>query len=258
MSADGLPAGYGLERERGVCVVALPSFMEPVKRAVREAGSLHAWAAGRPDARALAGRGIAYGVELAGERCVVRHYRRGGFIARLSNDRYVRGGEPRPVRELHASLAARAAGVPTPEVVAAVIHMRTFTYSGDIATRYIPESADLASVTWQPATSWSGAERAAAWHAAGALLRRAFDAGVRHPDLNLRNILIAREAGAVHALLLDLDRAAVREPDDVARRAMLARFHRSRRKLERSCGTAVDASLLQALEDGLAGRGGGP
>jgi hypothetical protein len=107
-------------------------------------------------------------------------------------------------------------------------------------------------LTWGSAR-WSEPLPTAAWHAAGVLLRRSFAAGVRHADLNLRNILVTRENARVHALLLDLDRASIAVVDDVARHAMLERFHRSRRKLEAAFGVPVDAADLAAFEQGLNG-----
>jgi hypothetical protein len=50
------------------------------------------------------------------------------------------------------------------------------------------------------------------------------------------------------ALLLDLDRARVTNLSAAARARMLARFHRSRRKLELATGQAVGAVELQAFE----------
>jgi 3-deoxy-D-manno-octulosonic acid kinase len=251
LSAHDLPAGYARDRERGADVVALPAVMEAVLHCIAEAGTLHAWAAQRPDAVALQGRGAAHRVDLAGASCVVRHYRRGGLIGRFVADTYLRAGEPRPLRELRASCDVRAAGVPTPQVIAAVIYPNGPVYRADLATLHVPHGADLAAATWGDA-AWPRDDRIAAWHATGRLLRRVFHAGVRHPDLNLRNIFVTRCGGVVDALLLDLDRAAVDEPDGRADAAMLARFHRSRARLEALHHTAADAALLRALDDGLA------
>jgi tRNA A-37 threonylcarbamoyl transferase component Bud32 len=166
----------------------------------------------------------------------------------------VRAGEPRPLRELRASVAARAAGVPTPEVLAAVVYARGAVYRGDLATRFIADSSDLAALTWGDAR-WPEPVRAAAWRAAGVLLHGSFVAGVRHADLNLRNILVQRAGDRVHALLLDLDRARFAALDGDARHALLARLHRSRRKLETAAGEPVGAAELAAFEAGLNGAG---
>lgn len=266
-------AGYAVGRERGALIVALPSVMEDVLSAVKQHGTLYDAAAARPDAEAYQGRGAAYRMRMKGGDWLVRHYRRGGAIARVLTDEYLRAGEPRPLRELHASIRARARGVDTPEVFAAIAYLSGPLYRADLATRFVPGSRDLAAVVL--GDDQAGAEtRIAAWHAAGVLLRSAFDSGVEHADLNLRNILIEGEgegegegvatadavagshgAPRVRALLLDLDRAVVHDravsPD--VRAAMLARLHRSRRKIELSVGRETAPAELAALEAGLAG-----
>jgi 3-deoxy-D-manno-octulosonic acid kinase len=227
---------------------------------------MHDWAAAQPGARAFEGRGAAYAVHGAGAGWVVRHYRRGGSVAWILGDRYVRIGALRPLRELHASVLARDRGVATPEIVAAVVYPSGAFYRADLVTRLIPDSADLADTALGTARAGPAA-RIASWHAAGALLRGAFAAGIRHADLNLRNILIRRRDGAVaetaaaahpdgsRAVLLDLDRAEVRDGavPAGARAAMLRRLHRSRRKLERALGTTTSVAELTAFEQGLAG-----
>jgi 3-deoxy-D-manno-octulosonic acid kinase len=247
-----VPQGYAEQRERGAHVVALPSIIGRVCQAIRERGSLHAWAAAQPGARVFTGRGAAYGVSTADGAWVVRHYRRGGAVARVLGDRYVRSGEPRPLLELRASEAARARGVATPEVVAAVTYAAGAVYRGDLATAYVPDSADLAESVLG-AGRLDAAGRTEAWHAAGRLLRDAFAAGIEHADLNLRNILVVRTAAGARALLLDLDRAAVRPRalERGTRDAMLRRLHRSRRKLEGALGRLTSDMELSAFEAGL-------
>jgi hypothetical protein len=165
----------------------------------------------------------------------------------------VNAGELRPLRELNASIAARAAGVPTPEVVAAIVYGDGLFYRADLVTRYISDGADLADVSLGD-RRWSESDRVAAWSAAGVLLRRAIAAGVQHADLNLRNVLIARTQQGMDAHLLDLDRARVGSIDAAARRAMLARFHRSRRKLEQNLEQRVGTRELSAFEAALHGE----
>lgn len=257
------PAGYLIERERGALIVALPSAMAAVRAAVRSAGSLYEAAASAPAAQSFRGRGAAYRMPHDGGDWVVRHYCRGGAAARVLRDTYVRLGEPRPLRELRASVAARSRGVATPEVVAAVVYPASAFYRADLATRFVPDARDLADVTFDPgdgrAASDSSARdegaRVAAWRAAGLLLCSAFAAGVHHADLSLRNILVRVGADARsyeyagQAWLLDLDRAVVRDDEvsDVARSRMLERLHRSRRKLEQEHARAVPAAALAAF-----------
>jgi 3-deoxy-D-manno-octulosonic acid kinase len=246
-----LPSGYERRRERGADVVALPSVMPVVLDALRSHGTLYDWASAQTGARSFTGRGSAYAVETAGDALVVRRYRRGGLVARVLHDRYVRFGETRPLVELRASVEARARGVATPEVVAAAMYPGAALYRADLATRLVPDAADLAETVLDG--SRDSAFRIAAWRAAGSLLRRAFDAGVVHADLPMRNILVQRRADGVTAHLLDLDRAVVRAhgEDDVPRRRMLARLHRSRAKLETAYGVRVPPDELAAFEEAV-------
>jgi hypothetical protein len=70
---------------------------------------------------------------------------------------------------------------------------------------------------------------------AAELITRLAKAGIHHPDLNADNVLIARDAQRVHAILLDLDGCRVEGPSrplDAAR--LRRRLTRSIRKLERA------------------------
>ena len=217
---------------------------------VATAGALHLYARTAPRAKAMMGRGVSWAFDAGDERWVVRHYRRGGMIARFLRDRYLRLGASRPYRELVASVEARRRAVRTPEVIGYVIYGGAPFYRADIVTRFVDDSQDLASATFGPDLP-SIAHQTAAWAAAGELLRTMFDAGVVHADLNLRNILIAGRDPAV-AWLIDLDRCRVTDaPSAAARLAMLERFHRSRRKLELRFRRPVDPASLAAFAEAL-------
>lgn len=250
---EAVPPGYDIARIGRARVVALDSVLDTVADLVRTAGSIQGWAARSPEAKAMAGRGVSWAFMVAGEHWVVRHYRRGGAMARLLRDRYLKLGATRPARELRASVAARARGIATPEVVGYAVYPAGTHYRADIVTRWIRGAEDLAAVTWGP-DARTVAERAAAWGATGTVLASAFSNGLRHPDLNLRNILVSGDRTGPDAWLIDLDRCRVcdRLPEG-ERRLMLERFHRSRRKLERRFSRPVDAASLAAFHQGLNG-----
>ncbi|MFO7893872.1 MAG: hypothetical protein R6U63_09065, partial [Longimicrobiales bacterium] len=76
-----------------------------------------------------------------------------------------------------------------------------------------------------------------------------------HPDLNLKNVLIAGDVEAPDALVLDLDGATVTSRvGDGARLRMVARFWRSARKWRKATGVALDPSLQAAFEAGYEAR----
>lgn len=234
---------------------------------IRRHGSLADAAAVTPGAETRRGRGRVLVVPAPdGGRWVVRHYHRGGAVASLLGDRYPRVGTPRPVRELRVGRMLEARGVPTPEHVAAAVYPAGIWYRGDLVTRYVPGSRDLARVLFGRSDFGAGdgddpaappvAEAAMA--AAGRLLRRLHDAGLDHPDLNLKNVLLAGPDPDPRALVLDLDRARIRKRLSPARRRrMLDRFWRSARKWEDRTGVALPPSLPDVFDQAYAGASPG-
>ena len=228
-------------------------------------GTLYAAAAAHPDRRALEGRGAAavYVVPRPGRPddgwWAVRHYRRGGAVARLLGDRYLRLGRPRPLRELSVTRALETLGVPAPRAVGAAVYSHGPFYTGDLITEYIPAATELSAVLF-PAAAAEAPRIArpapgASMEAAGRLLRVLHDRGVVHPDLNLRNILVRGGDGGVEALVLDLDRARIaRRVGPRARRRMTGRFWRSVRKWESATGAGLDPRLRTAFEAGYGGE----
>ncbi len=104
-----------------------------------------------------------------------------------------------------------------------------------------------------------GGEAEAAMRAAGRLFRRLHEGGVVHPDLNLKNILLAGGADDPAALVLDLDGATITSRvGDAARMRMVARFWRSARKWQKAMGVELDPSLGAAFEAGYQGGETGP
>ena len=187
------------------------------------------WAARGELTAVTGGRGSAWFIS-AGGRWVLRHYRRGGWIARLSRDRYLGAGEAR-VRafaeyRLLAELVRGALPVPTP--VAARYRRSGPLYRCDLITQRIPRTRPLSAVlTFGPVD-----ERT--WCEVGAAVARLHAAGADHADLNAHNILID-DAGAVS--VIDFDRGTLRIPgEDSGRWAAdnLSRLHRSLLKVSRN------------------------
>jgi 3-deoxy-D-manno-octulosonic acid kinase len=263
-------AKWRIERAGGARVVARESAVATVLAALQSHNSLFRWAATRPGAQRLDGRGAAYRVRLDGADWLVRHYRRGGAAVHLG-DRYVRLGTPRPFRELAASGEARSRGVPTPAVVAAVVYPAGIVYRGDIAVEFIPRSRTLADALFgvrrraregdAPARADRDAEMAAradedaakAARAAGAAIRQGHDRGLVHPDLNIRNILLAETGGGLRGYILDLDGARVVDTvEEGARQRMIRRFWRSVRKWEARTGHPLSEPVRRAFQGGYA------
>ncbi len=230
----------------GVAATATSDVAAAVRAAVTQAGTLYAWAARQPGREAFQGRGEAYGVALGPARAVVRHARRGGWLAPLLGDRY--WGIPRFEREIAMSERLRAAGVATPAVLAGVRYDAGAWHRADVATERVP-GVDLAALLFGDAPS-EGAARDAVWPAVGRLVGRLHGGGFVHPDLQLRNVVYDASVPGGAAWLLDID--TCRQPRhgllDATRRN-LDRFYRSWEKWNRLRGARLTPVDRASFED---------
>ena len=165
------------------------------------------------------GRGSAWFIASGARQWALRHFRRGGFIARLLQDCYVWAGENR-VRafaewRLLALLTER--GLPVPKPVAARYQRSGLVYRCDLITQRIANAEPLSAVLAR------GVIAEARWRAVGAAIAGLHRAGVDHADLNAHNILIDAK-GTVS--IIDFDRGRVRAPGTWAARN-LQRLRRS-------------------------------
>jgi len=172
------------------------------------------------------GRGSAWFVGGSGAAWVLRHYRRGGWAARISSDRYGWQGEDR-VRafvewRLLQYLSERGLSVPKP--VAARYQRTGVTYRCDLITERIVDAQSLsAALASAPVPENT-------WRAVGAAIARFHRHGVDHADLNAHNILLDGNQGVT---LIDFDRGRLRAPGAWAARN-LQRLRRSLEKISRS------------------------
>ncbi|MGB9428851.1 MAG: 3-deoxy-D-manno-octulosonic acid kinase [Gammaproteobacteria bacterium] len=155
---------------------------------------------------------------------VLRHYRRGGVVARFITDYYFWTGleQTRPWREWHLLAELYKEGLPVPQPVAAQVVHHGPIYRGDLVTRLIPDSRSLATCLRD-----TGLELLP-WNRVGACLRRFHDVGVYHADLNAHNILIDNHN---EIYLVDFDRGERRSSGTHWQQANLGRLQRSLRKL---------------------------
>lgn len=254
VSVPGPGRSHDAQHTRRVELEARPDSRAALESWISSAGTLHEAAASHPGAETLEGRGRVYSVPapVGSGRWVVRHYQRGGAVASLLGDRYVRLGTPRPVRELEVGRALEGMGVPTPRHVGCAVYPAGLWYRGDLVTELVPHSRDLAAVLFgtDPGGEANG-EAEAAMRAAGSLVRTLHERGVVHRDLNLKNVLIAGREGGVRALILDLDRATLRaRVGERARRRMLERFWRSARKWEKGTGRRLEPGVRRSFGEG--------
>ncbi len=185
------------------------------------------------------GRGTTYIVQEGERRLVLRHYRRGGLIARLSPDRYLWRGESatRPFRELLLIDRLFEAGLPVPAPVAARYQREGNTYRGDLITEFIPDTQSLAQ------RLRAGSVPLSTWTAIGRCIRRFHDFGVCHADLNAHNVLLRGEADV---FLIDFDRGRQRRPG-LWQDANLVRLRRSLEKICEPSQQPFDEVTWQCL-----------
>ncbi len=217
-------------------IIAKDGLLGFVREAIAGSGTLYDYAAAHPDTETISGRKAVYIIPGPDSgRWVVRQLSHGGLLAPLTADRFLRFGVPRPFNELKLSVSLADLGIATPSVAAAVVYPSGPVYRGEVAREEIADSADLAECLF--GAQLSQPLRSGALSAAGRLVASLHRAGVRHPDLNIKNILIRWGDEPLDAYILDIEKCKIEAGlSQRARRGMLSRFHRSIRKFEERTG----------------------
>lgn len=169
------------------------------------------------------GRGSAWLIDAGELHLVLRHYRRGGLVARISRDRYLWRGEvlTRSFHEWHLLYQLRQASLPVPAPVAACYLRAGRTYRAALLVERIPAAPTLAALLAGEPLSHGH------WVAIGRCLRAFHERGVCHADLNAHNVLIGADG---RVWLIDFDRGGLRQPG-LWRDGNLVRLRRSLEKL---------------------------
>lgn len=185
------------------------------------------------------GRGSAWFVDTDQGEMVLRQYRRGGLIARLSERRYVFTGwqRTRSYREYQLLRRLYDQGLPVPEPIAARAKRYGLFYEAAILIRRIPGAVPLPEV--------DNLQDEGLWREVGRTIRRFHDAGLDHVDLNCDNVLVA--GGEVY--LIDFDRCRLRLADSGGswRNRNLDRLHRSVAKRITQVTSPRRTALWQSL-----------
>jgi len=218
-------------------LVALGILERSVFERTRRAGELVGRGRGRVVAVPLGGPG--------GGRAVIRHCRRAGPLAKLLGDIYFTRW--RPLRELCAAEAARTAGVPTPEPLAALVWKRGPVWSGDLMVREVPDAVPLEAWLRRRPDATPGTLRPIL-DALAAAFAKLFAANVYHPDLHAGNVLV-QQRGRPVLHIIDFDRA--RQLPALPRRLrdkMLFRFNRALLKRRLSPRPVTRTNRLRLCE----------
>ncbi|HLU20094.1 MAG TPA: 3-deoxy-D-manno-octulosonic acid kinase [Pusillimonas sp.] len=182
----------------------------------------------------VGGRQSAWFVRAEFGSAVLRHYRRGGMIARISRDRYIWTGasstrsfaEFRILQELHSL------GVKVPAPLAAAYWRSGPFYRAAILIERIQGVRTLAEAPAHP-------------HAVARAIHAMHRAGIWHADLNAYNVLLD-QTGQVW--LIDFDRARRRTMSTSLRQANLLRLRRSLLKVAGQNGAQYWSQVQQAYE----------
>jgi 3-deoxy-D-manno-octulosonic acid kinase len=201
------------------------------------------WAGREGPGATTGGRGQVLFIHDAGRRWVLRHYRRGGWIARWVADGYFWLGEARTrsFSEWRVLFRLHSEGFPVPAPVAARYVRSGLVYRADLITQEIPDSRTLADrITTGPVPL-------PVWRETGVVIARLQQRGVHHADLNAHNILLDVED---RVYLIDFDRARIRKTG-AWQQQVLARLKRSLEKIRsQRSGAQFGAAEWEALMEG--------
>ena len=131
------------------------------------------------------GRGAAWFVKAEFGDAVLRHYRRGGWAAKISDARYLWRDESsaRSIHEFHFMQTLREKNLPVPKPIAVMVLKKGLFYRAAILLERIPNVQSFLECVHQQTES-------APWAALGRAIAAFHKAGAQHADLNAQNILL--------------------------------------------------------------------
>jgi len=187
-----------------------------------------------------AGRGNTQLLSLDGHELVLRHYKRGGYASKLSEDRYLWTGleMARPFLEFSMLSHLDSLNLPISKPYAAEVVRSGASYSGSLLTYRLP-GLTLAKAFIENQMTPD------LWHQVGVTVAKFHQHGVCHADLNAHNILVQTQtcADAESAVsLIDFDRASLKDP------AQMDWQHKTVSRLQRSLLKIADKNSLSLLE----------
>lgn len=174
----------------------------------------------------VGGRGSAWFVHSPGGDLVLRHYRRGGMVARFSERAYLFTGLERTRSFSEFKLLSRLweKGLPVPKPVAAMVSRNSpWSYTAAILIGRIAGA--------QPLPEHPAINEESLWRRVGQTIARFHREGLDHVDLNCDNILVTSE----HIHLIDFDRCRLREGAAMSGGWARRNLKRLRRSVEKRC-----------------------
>lgn len=197
------------------------------------------------------GRGATLFIRCEAQDWVLRHYHRGGRIARVASDGFLWTGERR-VRsflEWHLLAQLQQAGLPAPRPVAARYRRSGIVYRADLITLRLPGVEPLST------RMAAGPLPPALWRSVGACIGRFHAANVFHADLTAHNLQVDAQD---RIFLLDFDRGRIMPGPGAWRQRNLGRLHRSFTKITAAGTSGFSADAWNGLLEGYAEVAGDP
>jgi len=144
------------------------------------------------------GRGKALELEYGGKSYFLKHYIRGGFVAKISYDRYIFNSlaSTRAVKEYNFLNTMNDKGLPVPKAAALQVITNHFTYKADLITCKIENEGTLYEFIKDNKMT------KALWNALSTTIEKFYQENVYHSDLNAKNIIIDKDN---NFFLLDFD-----------------------------------------------------
>lgn len=196
------------------------------------------------------GRGAVWFVDGPFGAAVLRHYRRGGLVARFNRDRYLWTGEAatRSFAEFRLLARLRALDLPVPDPLLAGYWRSGISYRAGILMGRIPRARSLAQ--WLS----NGGLGQAPLDDLAAVLARMHRCGVDHADLNAHNLLLDEQQ---RWWVIDFDRGRLRAGPGPWVAGKLQRLRRSIVKLAGAAGVPVAERIERRHQEWLLENAGG-
>ncbi len=176
------------------------------------------------------GRGTTWFIQWDEQDWVLRHYHRGGAMAKLFTDRYCYLGvkSTRAWQEWHLLRSLVQMQLPVPKPIACHIKRHGCYYRADLITEKIPDVMPLSMILQQKELSKD------VWVAIGKTIRCFHDHRVYHADLNAHNILVGvSEKNQGQVWIIDFDKCKLRKAGVGWQQRNLQRLSRSLTKLQK-------------------------
>jgi 3-deoxy-D-manno-octulosonic acid kinase len=171
---------------------------------------------------------------------VLRHYYRGGMVAKISRDKFLYSAiqRTRPYKELKLLLEMQQLGLPVPQGIAARVVKHGLSYSADLLMQKLTADDLVKCLT-------DGQLSQAQWHSVGKTIANFHRHGVYHADLNAHNIMLDRQFAELNKTdmqqaeqinkvwIIDFDRCQFNKPQPSWQQQNLNRLLRSFEKEKR-------------------------